>query len=137
MNLKKNTYDGSKDELSNVLKLASNYISTKSLSLEIVNDEYTNTKSEVEKIRENLYNADSTVLEYMNVLMNRIENLKSLIINISNYCYSDENKLNLKKVNSLKNQKWYTKSGNVMLYVMLKEDPFVYAAGQVAIKEEQ
>lgn len=102
-----------------------------------MNDEYTNTKSEVEKIRENLYNADSTVLEYMNVLMNRIENLKSLIINISNYCYSDENKLNLKKVNSLKNQKWYTKSGNVMLYVMLKEDPFVYAAGQVAIKEEQ
>lgn len=80
-----------------------------------MNDEYTNTKSEVEKIRENLYNADSTALEYMNVLMNRIENLKSLIINISNYYYSDENKLNLKKVNSLKNQKWYTKSGNVML----------------------
>lgn len=137
LNTKENIFNEMKTELNGALQLASNYISTKDLGITNVNNGYTNTRKKVKKIREDLYEIDSTVLQSMNKLNTRIHELQNFINNLIKYCDFNSNVIHTGNWDTVQRQEWYKKAGNVALNLKLAEDPFAYAAGEVSLSENQ
>lgn len=137
LNTKETTFTEAKTELNAVLKLASKYISTKYLALTKVNDEYKNTRTVVNKIREDLYAVDDEALKSADELLGRISELQTLIERVKTFCYNNDGKINADNLNQIQSQDWFQTAGNVTLYLMLEEDPFEYEAGETTLVEDQ
>lgn len=137
LNAKENTFEEAKGELGAVLQLAAKYISTKELSLERVNTGYSETRSVIKKIREELYSLDDEVLKSANELLERIKGLRTLIEKMMVFCYNEDGKINLDNLRRIQTQDWFQRTGNITLYLMLEEDPFEYAVGEVTLAEDQ
>lgn len=137
LNSKENTFESARSELNAVLQLAAQYISTKELSLGTVNSGYTETRNAVKKIREDLYAVDDEALKSADELMERIVELRTLVERMMAYCYKDDGKINADHLNTIQFQDWFQTAGNVTLYLLLQEDPFEYAAGEVTLSEDQ
>lgn len=134
---KETTFEEAKEELNEVLQLASQYIATKSMSLGTVNIGYTEARNTVKKIREDLYAVDDEALTTANELLVRIGELRTLVERMMAFCYGDDGKLNADNLNKIQSQAWFQTAGNVTLYLMLEEDPFEYTAGEVTLAEDQ
>ncbi len=137
LDTKEASFEEAREELNAVVRLASNYIATQGLSLSSVNVGYTNARSAVKKIREDLYAVDSEALKTVEALHTRIVEMKTLIQKMMAFCYSDDGKINADKLQDIQSQAWYHTTGNVTLYLLLQEDPFEYAAGEVSVAEDQ
>lgn len=134
---KENTFNGTKGELNTVLQLASQYISTKGLDLDSVNSGYSSSRNAVKKIREDLYLVDDDCNKTVGELLTRIEEVRTLVEKTMAFCYNDDGKINADNLNKIQSQDWYQTAGNVTLYMLLEEDPFEYAAGEVSLSEDQ
>lgn len=137
LNTKENIFEGIKSELNTALNLASQYISTKGLSLETVNGGYSKTRQDINSIREELYAVDDEVLKSANELYDRIVELRTLIEHMMAFCYNDDGKINADNLSEIQSQDWFQATGNLTLYLLLQEDPFEYSAGEVTIAEDQ
>lgn len=134
---KQSVFEGIKYEIDSAVAEASQYISTTNPKLTKVDQGYSQLNKSLKTIRNNLYDVDDEVLGAVNDLYNRIEGLNKLINNMKSYCYDSDGKIisgNLKSINS---QGWFKEAGNVTLYLLLQEDPFEYAAGEVTLSEDQ
>lgn len=134
---KEETFNDAKQELSAALSQAANYITTTGLSLDSVNTGYTEVRTAVKKIREDLYAVDDEALKSATELLERIESLQTFINNVMAYQYSDDGKTGAYNAITMRNQDWYQENGNVALYLKLQEDPFEYVAGEVTLAEDQ
>ena len=137
LNSKEEIYSNAQEELNKVLSLASAYITTQPLSWNTVTEGYSETRSVVKKIREDLYTVDDEAVVAANELYTRIVSLRTLIEQMRAFCYNDDGTINADNLPQIRNQKWYHNAGNVTLYLMLQEDPFEYCAGEVAVAEDQ
>lgn len=137
INAKEILFNDSKSELNEVLRLASDYITPKELEVEAVNVGYSDTRKLVKKLREDLYAADDEALSSVNELMERIIQLRTFIENTMKYCYNDDGRINTDHLSTIQYQNWFQTNGTLTLYLMLEEDPFEYAAGEVTLSEEQ
>lgn len=137
LDIKENTFDSARDELNAVLRLAAQYISTKGLSLGSVHTGYTGARDAVKKIREDLYAVDDEALVSAEELLKRISELYTLIEKMTAFCYNDFGTIIAEHLNAIQTQDWFRQAGNVTLYLMLEEDPFAYAAGEVTLSEDQ
>lgn len=133
---KENTFNGAKSELNTAISLAAQYIAVKPLELESVNNRYSETRTALEKIKNDLYAVDDEALNAANELFERIINLKTLIEKLIGFCYT-RGTLNTGNIDNLSSQDWYNKESNVTLYLLLQEDPFGYSAGEVTVAEDQ
>jgi len=124
-------------ELSSVLSAASQYISTKDLELNNIFNTYGTAEESNRNIRKDLYSVDDECLAAVNELYDRITALKNLIIKMTGFCYNESGQLNVENLGKVPSQDWYSKAGNVALYLKLQEDPFVYSAGEVTLAEDQ
>lgn len=132
----KKTYDSMENELSSVLSLASQYISTKPLEFSIVNDGYLSVSGKIQQIREDMYAVDDEALKAADELLIRINNLKNLISQIMGLCYKDGNFIP-ENAADMSDKSWYSKQTNATLVLLLAENSFDYDAGAVAVSENQ
>ena len=131
------TFDSGKNELRNVINEAAQYITTRSLNLDIVNTAYSKTHDILATIRNDLYSTDDSCVKEVNQLMERIQDLRQLIQNITGYCYDSDGKLVSSSLDIVANQPWFNRQSNAQLFLMWQEDPFVYEAGQTTLSEDQ
>lgn len=134
---KKGIFESFSYELSNVLSAASQYIYTKDLELNNIHSSYGIIEGNNKNIRNDLYSVDDESLVAANELFDRITALKNLIIKMTGFCYNESGKLNVDNLGKVPSQEWYSKAGNVALYLKLQEDPFKYSAGEVTTAEDQ
>lgn len=132
----KKTYDSMENELSSVLSLASQYISTKPLEFSIVNDGYLSVSGKIQQIRDDMYAVDDEALKAADELLIRINNLKNLISQIMGLCYKDGNFIP-ENAADMSDKSWYSKQTNATLVLLLAENSFDYDAGSVAVSENQ
>lgn len=137
LNSKEGIYEDAKSELNTVLRLAAQYISIQNLSLHTVNEGYSETRSAITKIREDLYGVDDEALIATNELYDRIVALRILIEKLMAFCYNANGKINIDNLNQIQAQDWFKTNTNVTLYLLLQEDPFEYSAGEVTVAEDQ
>ena len=136
LNTKENAFNGAKEELNEVLRLAAQYISVNQLALDNVNDSYARTHDEIRKIREDLYAVDDEAAKSAKELFERIHSLRQLIEKVKAFCYSG-GKINEENIVNLQNQNWFYSTSKATLVIKLMEDPFIYAAGEVTLTEDQ
>ncbi len=134
---KENVFDGIVPDIKQVLNLAAQYISVKSVPFDSVSSDYGDLKQKLKSIRNDLYATDDSSLTAVNELMNRISELKGLIQNTLGYCYDGDGKIIPDNLNQIQSQGWFKTAGNVALYLKKEEDPFVYSAGEVTVSEDQ
>lgn len=124
------------EELITVMRLAAQYISTVDIGYSEVDEAYSDIKQTMQRMRENMYSIDADALVSAQELLSRIQELQSQITMTMGLCYKDgifipDNAATLTK------QSWYSKQTNATLTLLLAEDPFEYAAGEVSISEDQ
>jgi hypothetical protein len=134
---KKQIFEDAESELNAAIGQASQYIATKSLGLGDITSGYSDVKKAVKTIREDLYEIDSELVKSADELYQRITGLNTLIANVMGLCYNDNNEMNLDNIPDISKQEWFEKAGNVTLYLLLQEDPFVYEAGVTTVAEDQ
>lgn len=132
----KKMYDSMDGELTTVLGLASQYISTQSLEFEAVDDSYSEVTNKIQQIRDDMYAVDAEALRAADELLIRINSLKRLITKTMGLCYKDGNFMPSNAAD-LSKQNWYSKQSNATLVLLLSEDPFEYEAGAVSVSEDQ
>ncbi|MCD8067982.1 MAG: LXG domain-containing protein [Lachnospiraceae bacterium] len=137
LNSRETTFNGAKGELNSAISAAARYISVQPLSLQTVNSAYTATRNSVKKIREDMYSVDDSALQTANELMDRINALHDYIDKLMAFCYSDDGRINADNLSTIQDQDWFYEAGNITLYLLLEEDPFVYCAGEVTLAEDQ
>lgn len=134
---KKTTFNDSKQTLNDVLQRASQYITTQPLALGDVNTAYADVRAGVKAIRDDLYAVDDDLLKATEEVLTRIKEVKTLIQKTKAFCYNDDGTINADNLSQLQSQDWFRAAGNVTLQMMLQEDPFGYAAGEVTVSEDQ
>lgn len=134
---KKDCFNDARNEMNAVLSLASQYITVKSLMDGQVDAQYLDVNSRLDKIITDLYAVDGEALKTATELYDRIVALKTLIQNTMGYCYDGNGNIDVTHIADLNSQGWYEQSGNVTLYLLLQQDPFEYAAGEVTLAEDQ
>ena len=136
LDTKKKIYDGMSGELSTVMCLASQYISTTDIGSSDVDDAYGDVKESIKQIQDNMYSADADALTSAKELLVRIQELKNQVTQTMGICYKDGNFIP-DSAATLSKQNWYSQQSNTTLVMLLAEDPFEYEAGAVAVSEDQ
>ena len=136
LDTKKKIYDGMSGELSTVMGLASQYISTTDIGSSDVDDAYGDVKESIKQIQDNMYSADADALTSAKELLVRIQELKNQVTQTMGICYKDGNFIP-DSAATLSKQNWYSQQSNTTLVMLLAEDPFEYEAGAVAVSEDQ
>lgn len=128
--------DALKPEFDSALAQASAYVSVVPLNYESIFSGYSDVGSSLSTIRNDLYSVDDEALSYADVLYERISSLRAFIECVVETCYSG-GVFNADVASGLAEQAWFKRGANVTLQILLEEDPFAYAAGQVSIAEDQ
>lgn len=137
LQVKKEYFDETRNEMNAVLSLAAQYISTKALMDGQVDAQYFDINTRLDTIRTDLYAVDAEALKTATELLDRIISLKQQIEKAMGYCYDSDGKIDVSHIATLSDQDWYEQSGNVTIYLLLQQDPFEYAAGEVTLAEDQ
>lgn len=121
---------------SQLLNRASEFISTISLPSSSVAASYEKVIQTIDETRMKLDEHDAAARQSLLKMKARVEQLFQQINDLMEK-FRDKNGIIYSKINSIKDQEWYTVEKNGAIAQMLDDDPFVYNAGHASYADGQ
>lgn len=125
-----------KGALDGALSRAGQYIAVSPMNYDDISGDYDATAKALDTIKDDLSTCDSDAATAVDQVRERIAKLKAMVDGIAATCYQGGT-WDPSKAADLTKQSWYHQAGNVTLQMMMREDPFAYAAGEVSVDEDQ
>lgn len=126
LNTYQNQFSNLVSEIESLNNQASQHISIKKLSSHEVENDYQDTKSKIEEIKEKLSSTDSEALSKVNTLKQDVLELSNIISTISNEYHQKNGRIDFDKAAKISDASWYKIAPPTALMKKANGDPYSY-----------
>ena len=116
---------------------ASEFISVENSDCDAIATDFSNIAEKLDKVNQDFQQKDQELYQKSNDITTFISNISNSISQVMNNYVLPSGKYDDSKFEKLKNESWYIEGKDSVFQNKMKEDPFIYNAGSVAVAEVQ